>query len=370
MKTDKHLLKEVYTERSLAMCAIASDLFSKGQNVSVKDPDESEDPDYFILYFQVYGIKQFSYHMPMEFRSYVNIPLSKEVGVVWDGHTKEEAIERLNEFAMLYCPSAKNAIDTIKDKLHPSNFDDSYLEEFDKELRNSNKNKLQTLVDFLRNIRNDRNDTEVNKLLNKYNARQPITRIFISAPCASNPNYLEHFKQLEKDASKWYIISRRGFDRKYRIINPIMDIKSTSCDCYVTSDDYRYESLELLKMCDILVLGEGWDKAEGCLEEKMLATIMGLEIVDEKDIKFKIGYEMDEKAVNDWDRENAMSMGHRIVGDYPFVKPGESNIKADNERLKGSMIEMSNTGYVTGAELSHNRMIKDTLTSKEQFNTK
>lgn len=296
MKTDKQLLQEIYTERNLAMCAIASDLFSKGQNVSVKNPDESEDPDYFILYFQVYGIKQFSYHIPMEFRSYVNIPLSEDVGVVWDGHTKEEAIERLNQFAMLYGPFAKNAIDTIKAKLHPSDFDDSYLEEFNKELENLNSNKLQTLIEFLRNIRNDRNNTEVNKLLNKYNGREKITRIFISAPCASNPNYLEHFKQLENYASKWYLIARRGFERKYRIINPIMDIKSNSCDCHITSDDYRYESLELLKMCDILILGEGWDKAEGCLEEKMLASIMGLEIIDEKDMKSMIGYEMDDSG--------------------------------------------------------------------------
>lgn len=389
MKTDKHLLQEVYTERSLAMCAIASDLFSKGQDVSVKDPDESEDPNYFILYFQVYGIEQFSYHMPIEFRSYVNIPLSEDVGVVWDGHTKEEAIERLNEFAMMYGPFAKNAIDIIKAKLHPSNFieedNDSYLEEFDKELRNSNKNKLQTLIEFLRDIRNNRNDTEVDKLLNKYNARQAITRIFISAPCASNPNYVEHFKQLGEDAGRWYVMARRGLDRKYRIINPIMDIKSTSCDCHVTSDDYRYESLELLKMCDILVMGKGWEQAEGCVEERTLAIIMGMEVVYEEDIKSMIGYEMDSQSVIDFDREMAIKSKHPEAGLDFKIKPEDSHSlsnldspgvirtveksvggrlmeamglreKVDTEVQDISIKELANTRWIIGVEMNNANM--------------
>ncbi len=210
----------------------------------------------------------------------------------------------------------------------------------------SQKVKLQTVTDLLLSMRNPEYDnTEFDKLYDKYKDYSRPTRIFLSAPCASNPNYVEHFGELEEKVKTWYNQITKldsSLNKKFRIINPIMHINSVDCDYQVTSDDYRYESLELLKMCDIIVMGKGWQNAEGCVEERGIAIILGLSIDTEKEIDEllrNIGRRMDDEAVIEFDRKNAIREGNKgltiTVGDRVL----ESNKASLKEEVEGMLLK-------------------------------
>lgn len=104
---NKELINQLYTERNLLTCLLANILYKQEHGVSKTRYDsegkiDDSDGGWFILYFSFNelakrwdNLEQFSWHLPMKYWDLVNVPLAENEGVAFDGHTKEQAIERL-----------------------------------------------------------------------------------------------------------------------------------------------------------------------------------------------------------------------------------------------------------------------------------
>jgi hypothetical protein len=101
MSTEKELIQELYLERNLLSVLLANFLINLNCaciKKSRKDHEGKEDPDYFILTFVKVGmIEQFSFHVPIRFwKDLEDVPEGD--GAYFDGHTKADAIKRLELF--------------------------------------------------------------------------------------------------------------------------------------------------------------------------------------------------------------------------------------------------------------------------------
>lgn len=101
-------------------------------------------------------------------------------------------------------------------------------------------------------------------------------KIYLSAPIANNPDgYEAHFEALEFWAVAFFGTWVRG--RKIEIVNPL----KLPHEHGRTRDEYLEEDLETLKTCHVIILGNGWGSAGGCLQEASLAKDLGLVILPE-----------------------------------------------------------------------------------------
>lgn len=104
---------------------------------------------------------------------------------------------------------------------------------------------------------------------------QPL-RIYLSAPIANNPDgYEAHFDNLEFWATAFFGTWITG--RKIEIVNPL----KLPHEHGRTRDEYLEEDLEAVKTCHVIILGNGWELASGCLQEVSLAKDLGLEVLPE-----------------------------------------------------------------------------------------
>lgn len=107
---------------------------------------------------------------------------------------------------------------------------------------------------------------------------QPL-RIYLSAPIANNPDgYEAHFEALETWAKDFF---EKHLNRPFEIINPL----KLPHEHGRTRDEYLQEDLEALKTCHVIIMGVGWETANGCLQERRLAKDLGLDILPESIIE-------------------------------------------------------------------------------------
>lgn len=103
MKTQEELIQELYLERNLLSVCLAH-AFAKNVTKSWRDGNGVKDESnggWFILTFDVRPVKQFSYHVPAKYWEYLPEIKETEKNDAYDGHTKAEAIERLDQLAQM-----------------------------------------------------------------------------------------------------------------------------------------------------------------------------------------------------------------------------------------------------------------------------
>lgn len=104
-----------------------------------------------------------------------------------------------------------------------------------------------------------------------------LTKVFISAPIALDPNYIENFKRLES-----LIIEKFKREQEYnqclQIINPVINIVNGERENYIR------ESIKMLINCDVVVFAKNYEIAKGCKFERLVAEECGITIIDEEDL--------------------------------------------------------------------------------------
>ena len=93
-------------------------------------------------------------------------------------------------------------------------------------------------------------------------------KIFISYPMKSSTYNGGH----ETHAFHLAVLAK-NIDPTATVVNPWMDIPN------VTKEDYWRESNRLLLDCDAILLGLGWEQADGCDFEYRTARAMGKKIM-------------------------------------------------------------------------------------------
>lgn len=97
-----HTFNELYEHRHALLMALANAV-PKSFYKSKKHFDGSMFDDYFIVvgfYFERGQYIEFSYHVPIKYWSSFAIE-EREKACPWDGHSSQDAVERLRAFAML-----------------------------------------------------------------------------------------------------------------------------------------------------------------------------------------------------------------------------------------------------------------------------
>lgn len=117
-------------------------------------------------------------------------------------------------------------------------------------------------------------------MLKKYENRKNIL-VYVAGPLSDNE--CEYIKNVHKNIQAAIMIKKLGFS----YICPSLDLLVGIMDGCFDYKDYANNSMELMKRCDVLYLGEGWENSKGCLKELEEAKKLNMFICEDLDILTK-----------------------------------------------------------------------------------
>lgn len=97
--------------------------------------------------------------------------------------------------------------------------------------------------------------------------------VYISGPITGTNDYMERFKATE------ILLKGHGCDP----VNPA--VANSLLPIGTSWERYMGESLRMLCECDAICMMRNWEKSRGAKLEHLVATYLGLKIMDEESIK-------------------------------------------------------------------------------------